>query len=205
VLGYRTEAIHSGKTIQERADIIKRFTKQGGTQVLVLSYLTGNEGLNLHESCYTCIMLEQGANHASEHQAWCRIRRIGQTQVQKTYRLVNMDTVDRAIELAQRNKQTPMLYAFGFITDHQNFVAGQLYDTMIGSKHPLALRDLEIDADDDGEEDEVEEVEEQRPDQAYVSPFSLEGRASRADFRPFEQDPSASHAGFGNDDDADVS
>ena len=103
-------------------------------------------------------MIEQGHNYAMEHQAWSRVRRIGQDKPQFTTRLVNLDTIDVLIEDAQRRKQSPMLYAFGILTTDANSEgdvnAGQVYDTLIGRIPPQILREALIgQAPPDGEED----------------------------------------------------
>jgi hypothetical protein len=61
-----------------RASVKKSFINRRQVRVLVLSYLTSNEGLNLHYNCRNSIMAEQGTNYSMEHQASWRVRRIGQ-------------------------------------------------------------------------------------------------------------------------------
>ena len=73
-------------------------TPVGSVEILVLSYLVSNEGLNLHPCCHYSVMVEQGANYSIEHQAWSRVRRIGQSHKQVTERLVNFDIIDLLIE-----------------------------------------------------------------------------------------------------------
>ena len=126
-----------------RSSIKQAFNGPGEVEILVLSYLTSNEGLNLHPQCRNSVMIEQGHNYAMEHQAWSRVRRIGQKNTQFTNRLVNLDTIDLFIENAQRMKQSPMLYAFGILTDanlEDDVNAGQVYDTLIGRIPPQILR-----------------------------------------------------------------
>ena len=126
-----------------RSSIKKSFNEPGGVEVLILSYLTSNEGLNLHPQCRNSVMIEQGHNYAMEHQAWSRVRRIGQNHPQFTTRLINLDTIDLLIEDAQRRKQSPMLYAFGILADADSegdVNAGQVYDTLIGRIPPQILR-----------------------------------------------------------------
>jgi hypothetical protein len=83
-----------------------------------------------------------------EHQAWPRVRRIGQQQTQRTTRLVNLTTIDRFIENTQRMKQSPMLYALGVLqnatSEDIDLDADQVYDTLIGIISPQALRSAVI-------------------------------------------------------------
>jgi hypothetical protein len=87
-----------------RASVKESFINRGQVRVLVLSYLTSNEGLNLQYNCRNSVMVEQGINHSIEHQAWLRVRQIGQQQTQPTTQLVNLATIDRLIENTQRMK-----------------------------------------------------------------------------------------------------
>jgi len=129
---------------EARASVKKSFINRGLVKVLVLSYLTSNEGLNLHYNCQNSVMVEQDINYSMDHQAWSRVRRIGQQQKQRTTRLVNLTTIDRVIENTQRMKQSPMLYALGVLqnTASEDIVldADQVYDTLIGKMSPQALR-----------------------------------------------------------------
>jgi hypothetical protein len=93
-------------------------------------------------------MVEQGINYSMEHQAWSRVRRIGQQQTQHTTRLVNLTTIDRLIDNTQRMKQSPMLYALGVLQNAArediDLDADQVYDTLIGEISPQALRSAVI-------------------------------------------------------------
>ena len=101
-MGLSVAAIHSSLNMNAREAIKHQFIATDNLDVLVLSYITSsNEGLNLHYRCHHNIMIEQGLNYSQEHQAWSRIRRIGQTHVQYTEHLVNLDTVDVMIEASQ--------------------------------------------------------------------------------------------------------
>jgi superfamily II DNA/RNA helicase len=109
-------SIHSGLHANARDRIIKEFNEHGSNiDIVVCSYGTSQEGLNLHRDCHVSIHVEQGASYALEHQAWSRIRRIGQTKEQQATRIINLETIDLLIENSQRNKQNPMFYAFGII------------------------------------------------------------------------------------------
>ena len=120
-------------------------TPAGSVEILVLSYFVSNEGLNLHPCCHHSVMVEQGANYSMEHQAWSRVRRIGQSHKQVTERLVNFDTIDLLIEEAQRLKQSPMLHAFGVMVDcGADIETGQVYDALIGKRTPQSLKDAVI-------------------------------------------------------------
>ena len=128
-----------------REELRKQFIDpQGSLDVLILSYLTSNEGLNLHPQCCHNIMLEQGISYAQEHQAWSRVRRIGQKQIQKTERVVNLETIDSMIERSQRERQNPMLHALGIMDNipDKTVEAGAIYDLLIGKQSAEALRDI---------------------------------------------------------------
>jgi hypothetical protein len=128
-----------------REDLRKDFTEPNGElNVLVLSYITSNEGLNLHPQCHHNIMVEQGVNYAQEHQAWSRVRRIGQTKLQITERLVNLETVDAMIERSQRERQNPMLHALGIMDNipDKTIQAGAIYDALIGKQSAEVLKDM---------------------------------------------------------------
>ena len=117
-------------------------TPAGSMEILVLSYLVSNEGLNLHPCCHHSVMVEQGANYSMEHQAWGRVRRIGQSHKQVTERLVTFDTIDLLIEEAQYLKQSPMLHAFGVMVDcGADVETGQVYDALIGKQILQSLKD----------------------------------------------------------------
>jgi hypothetical protein len=143
--GISCYAIHSKMDIGYRDRLKERFNRFDDIDVLVLSYLCSNEGLNLHYRCHNSIMVEQGISYASEHQAWSRVRRIGQRFIQRTERLVNLDTIDVLIENAQRDRQAPMLYALGVMERFGVDVdSDEVFDTLIGNQHPVVLRDLVI-------------------------------------------------------------
>jgi len=93
-------------------------------------------------------MVEQGRNYSMEHQAWSRVRRIGQQQTQPTTRLVNLTMIDWLIENTQRMKQPPMLYALGVLqntaSEDIDLDDDQLYDTLIRKISPQALRSAVI-------------------------------------------------------------
>ena len=91
---------------------VEFITPIGSVEILVLLYLVSNEWLNLHPCCHHSVMVEQGVNYSMEHQAWSRVRRIGQCHKQVTEWLVNFDTIDLLIEEAQHLKQSLILHAF---------------------------------------------------------------------------------------------
>ena len=87
--------------------------KAGGSpiQVLIMSFLVSAEGVNLWAECYENLVLEPNANYQKEYQGWCRIRLIGQTEIQKTTRLVNRQTLDAKLEEAMVWNAEPIAYA----------------------------------------------------------------------------------------------
>jgi len=131
-----------------RTSVKKSFINRGQVRVLVLSYLTSNEGLNLQYNCRNSVMVEQGINHSTEYHAWSRVWRIGQQRTQHTTRLVNLTMNDRLIENTQRMKQSPMLYALGVLqnaaSEDIDLEADHVHDTLIGKISPQALRSAVI-------------------------------------------------------------
>jgi hypothetical protein len=115
--------------------------------VLVLSYQTSNEGLNLHRACWQSIMLEQGRTYSQEVQAWSRVRRIGQRQVQETTRLVNSETIDMQLESGIILKQDAANMALGIIRNAKesmsNDAAGSfdVHQILIGAAPKVVVAD----------------------------------------------------------------
>jgi hypothetical protein len=130
------------------ASVKQSFINRGQVRVLVLSYLTSNEGSNLHHNCRNFVMVEQGINYSTEHQAWSCVRQIGQQQTQRTTQLENLTTIDWLIDNTQQTKQSPMLYALGVFqnaaSEDIDLDADQVYDTLIGKISPQALQSAVI-------------------------------------------------------------
>ena len=117
-------------------------------RVLVLSYLTSNEALNLYYNCRNSIMVEHGTQYSMEHQAWSCVWRIGQLQTQHTTRLVNHTMIHLLIENSLRMKQSPMQYALGVYqkapSEAIDLDADPLYDTVFGKISPQAIQSAVI-------------------------------------------------------------
>jgi len=67
VLGYNSFAIYRSMSADARASVKKSFINCRQVRVLVLSYLTNNEGLILHYNCRNSVTVEQGINYSMEH------------------------------------------------------------------------------------------------------------------------------------------
>lgn len=146
-MGLTCHAIHSRLSLKRRDEIKTKFNTGPEINVLVLSYLCSNEGINLHYKCSNSIMVEQGLSHSSEHQAWSRVRRIGQKKEQHTERLVNVQTVDMVIEQAQRTRQSPMLYAYGIMEQFDATAdTDKVFDVLVGNIPVSVLRSQVIGA-----------------------------------------------------------
>lgn len=156
-MGITCYAIHSGLSGGSRERIKHEFNTSDNISVLVLSYLCSNEGINLHYQCWNTIMIEQGQSYSSEHQAWSRVRRIGQKNVQHTERLININTVDIIIEKAQRDRQSPMLYAYGIMEKAGNVDSGLVHENMVGSVNITVLKKQVIGQGEGGGPIDVEE------------------------------------------------
>jgi len=122
----------------------KSFINYVQVRVHVLSYLTSNEGLNLHYNCQNSVMVEQGINYTMEHQAWSHVWRIGQLQLQRPTRLVNLATINQLILYTLQTKQSPMLYTLRSLqntaSEDIDLNTDQLSDTLIGKISPQALQ-----------------------------------------------------------------
>jgi len=88
LLRYNCSATYCSLSADAHAFVKKSFINHRLVRILVLSYLTSNEDLNLHYNCLYSVMVEQGINYSKEHQAWSRVQRIGQQQTQLTTWLV---------------------------------------------------------------------------------------------------------------------
>src|SRR6188768_500706 len=132
--------IDSSQGNPERIRLMKAFNeKNSGLQVLCLSYLTSNEGLNLHEDCSKSYMVEQGRTYAMEVQAWSRVRRIGQKKCQEAIRLINPRTSDALQEAAIRDRQDADNIALGIIAKAQEnqtspITAAQMHELLTNSR-----------------------------------------------------------------------
>jgi len=126
-----------------RTSVKKSFINHWQVGVLVLFYLTSNEGLNLHYNCRNSVMGEQGISYSMEHYACSRVCRIDQELTQRTTGLVNLTTIDRLIENTQGMKPSTMLYVLGVLQDAASedidLDADQVYNTSIGKISPQAL------------------------------------------------------------------
>jgi hypothetical protein len=123
-----------------RASVKMSVINHGQMRVLVLSYLTSDEGFNLHYNCRNSVMVEKGINHSMEHQVWSRVRQIVKQQTRRTTRLVNLTTVDWLIKNTQRMRQSPMLCALGILQnaarEDVDLDADQVYDSFFGNTSP---------------------------------------------------------------------
>ena len=64
---------------------------------------------------------------------------------QNTERLVNLETIDLLIERAQRERQSPMLYAYGIMEQLEETAdTDQVFDTLIGNIPLIVLRNQTI-------------------------------------------------------------
>lgn len=130
-------AVYSGVSIKRRDEIGSWFDKSSNIVVLVLSYRCSNEGINRGSNT---ILVEWGVAHPSEHQAWSRVRQIGQT-TSKTQRLINLETIDMLMERAHRERQSPTPSAPEIIEQpSENKDINQVFDTLIGKTPPAVLR-----------------------------------------------------------------
>ncbi|KAJ1917488.1 hypothetical protein H4219_003170 [Mycoemilia scoparia] len=99
-----------------RSEMIRKFSKDRETKVLVLSILVGSVGLNLTRA-NRVIMADLWWNPAIEMQAVDRVRRIGQTKPVTIYRLAAKNTIDDRILDVQKTKQSIISSVIGSEND----------------------------------------------------------------------------------------
>jgi hypothetical protein len=71
-------------SVDTHASSKKSFINSGKVRVPVWSYVTSNDGLNLHYNCQYSISVEQGLNYWIEHLAWWCVQWICQYHIQRT-------------------------------------------------------------------------------------------------------------------------
>ncbi|MBN1356927.1 DEAD/DEAH box helicase [bacterium] len=93
-----------GQSIQQRADVIRRFKDQRDHEVLILSLRAGGLGLNLQDASYVFHM-DRWWNPAVESQAEDRAHRLGQTVPVNVYRYITSNTIEERIDLIIQKKR----------------------------------------------------------------------------------------------------
>jgi SNF2 family DNA or RNA helicase len=88
-----------------RQKAITKFTTDPKTNVMVLNYKSGSEGINLVEASH-CILLESWWCPAVTEQAICRLVRTGQKKNVNIYRLIVRDSIEERICAVCTNKTT---------------------------------------------------------------------------------------------------
>ena len=95
----------TGQTPQaERLEVIDRFKREGGHQVLVLSLRVGGLGLNLQEAAYVFYM-DRWWNPAAERQSEDRSHRIGQSAQVTVFKYSCVGTIEERIDALLKRKQ----------------------------------------------------------------------------------------------------
>ena len=148
LIGYNYFAMCGSMSADAHASVKMSFINCGQVRVLVLSYLTCNEGLNQHYNSRNSVLAEQSIHYSMEQQAWSRVWRIGQQQTPCMNQLVNLATINSLIENAQQMKQSLMLYMLGVLqhtaSEDIDIDDNQVYHTLIGKNSPHALRSTVI-------------------------------------------------------------
>ena len=98
---------------------VKAFNNDPEVKVLLCTYSIETAGLDMFQMCCNAMMIEPAYSAAKEHQAYHRIRRFGQTQVQQVERLFTFNTFNETLEWAQTRKQDPVLAAWGAVKKAQ--------------------------------------------------------------------------------------
>ena len=91
------------KTQSEREKAVKKFQKQDGCSIFLISLKAGGVGLNLTAADYVFI-LDPWWNPAAEMQALNRAHRIGQDKNVFVYRFISIDSIEEKIQRLQEKK-----------------------------------------------------------------------------------------------------
>jgi SNF2 family DNA or RNA helicase len=89
--------------VQARGGVVAEFEREPSKRVLLATYGTGGEGLNL-TAANVVLMAEPWYNPACEYQAAARVLRIGQSRDVRIVRFVTKDTVEQRIEDIRESK-----------------------------------------------------------------------------------------------------
>jgi hypothetical protein len=161
LLRFRCAAIHSSMASKDRDRLRHEFNNEGGISILVLCYGSSSEGLNLQSRCSNTILLEQGSDYTNEHQAWSRVRRIGQPTPQETLRIINPETVNTLAEHAQKLKKTALTHAEAlFKTGRFNPLPYDmdkkpLWEPLVNNVERVMLTDFVLGGEDDNKQEAV--------------------------------------------------
>ncbi|XP_061345365.1 DNA repair protein RAD5A [Gastrolobium bilobum] len=101
--------------LQQREKVIKQFSEDSDTQVLLMSLKAGGVGINLTAASNAFVM-DPWWNPAVEEQAVMRIHRIGQTKKVAIKRFIVKGTVEERMEAVQARKQRMIS---GALTDQE--------------------------------------------------------------------------------------
>ena len=102
-IGVSCDLLIGSTSMTERSKILRDFST-GGTQVLLVHYKVGGEGLTLTEATHV-IPLEPWWTHAVHNQGIFRAWRRGQTKVVKVHWVISPDTVEKYILALCDSKQ----------------------------------------------------------------------------------------------------
>ncbi|WVY99298.1 hypothetical protein V8G54_025368 [Vigna mungo] len=101
--------------LQQREKVIKQFSEDSTTKVLLMSLKAGGVGINLTAASNAFVM-DPWWNPAVEEQAVMRIHRIGQTKKVAIKRFIVKETVEERMEAVQARKQRMIS---GALTDQE--------------------------------------------------------------------------------------
>ncbi|KAI9826779.1 MAG: hypothetical protein M1826_006574 [Phylliscum demangeonii] len=103
--GLEAESYHSGLGEEARVELIRKFhCEEVHGHILICSYAINSCGLNLHGLCRNTVLVEPAASLDVEIQAIGRIRRLGQTQEQRVFRLYLQKSWNEWQQANQRQK-----------------------------------------------------------------------------------------------------
>ncbi|KAK0104197.1 hypothetical protein ONS96_005289 [Cadophora gregata f. sp. sojae] len=89
-----SESLHADLDQPSRDKLVRRFNTTDNPSVMVCNYQIGATCLNLQAKCYFNIVVEPATSRQLQEQAIHRIRRVGQTHIQYTIFLAQLDTIN---------------------------------------------------------------------------------------------------------------
>jgi SNF2 family DNA or RNA helicase len=104
-IGYES-LIFCGGNRKKQQETLKEFKKSKHIKVLLIVKSAGSEGLNMQFDSNVCIIMDPHFNLAVDEQAAQRIDRIGQEKEVIVRRLFMEGSIDEAMNLMQKEKQT---------------------------------------------------------------------------------------------------
>lgn len=104
-IGHET-LLFCGGSRSKQQQVLKEFKNSKDTKILLIVKSAGSEGLNMQFDANVCIILDPHFNMAVDEQAAQRIDRIGQEKEVIIRKLFMKGSIDEAMKIMQKDKQT---------------------------------------------------------------------------------------------------